>query len=94
MCLCFDRTCVLMASSICALHQSLQKMKELISDLDTRKNECMFKGISKHFHQVFSQLVRGGHSFLGMMTKEVCFVCCVAFYASIPLGNIALCSFS
>ncbi|XP_015079165.1 structural maintenance of chromosomes protein 3 [Solanum pennellii] len=50
-----------------------EKIKELISVLDMRKDESIertFKGVAKHFREVFSQLVQGGHGFLVMMKKK------------------------
>lgn len=58
-----------------------------------RKDESIertFKGVAKHFREVFSQLVQGGHGFLVMMKKKVCFVCHIAYYVSIPLGCLLL----
>ncbi|PSR95439.1 Structural maintenance of chromosomes protein like [Actinidia chinensis var. chinensis] len=52
-----------------------EKIKELISVLDQRKDESIertFKGVAKHFREVFSELVQGGHGFLVMMKKKVC----------------------
>ncbi|KAL7084725.1 hypothetical protein ACP275_14G238900 [Erythranthe tilingii] len=49
------------------------KIKELISVLDMRKDESIertFKGVAKHFREVFSELVQGGHGFLVMMKKK------------------------
>lgn len=40
-----------------------------------RKDESIertFKGVAKHFREVFSELVQGGHGFLVMMKKKVC----------------------
>nr|GME04146.1 structural maintenance of chromosomes protein 3 [Ipomoea batatas] len=51
-----------------------EKIKELISVLDMRKDESIertFKGVAKHFREVFSELVQGGHGFLVMMKKKV-----------------------
>ncbi|KAH6774821.1 Structural maintenance of chromosomes family protein [Perilla frutescens var. frutescens] len=53
-----------------------EKIKELISVLDMRKDESIertFKGVAKHFREVFSELVQGGHGFLVMMKKKVSF---------------------
>ncbi|KAL0418391.1 UNVERIFIED_CONTAM: Structural maintenance of chromosomes protein 3, partial [Sesamum radiatum] len=50
-----------------------EKIKELISVLDMRKDESIertFKGVAKHFREVFSELVQGGHGFLVMMKKK------------------------
>ncbi|VFQ71401.1 unnamed protein product [Cuscuta campestris] len=50
-----------------------EKIKELISVLDMRKDESIertFKGVSKHFREVFSELVQGGHGVLVMMKKK------------------------
>ncbi|PSS14552.1 Structural maintenance of chromosomes protein like [Actinidia chinensis var. chinensis] len=50
-----------------------EKIKELISVLDQRKDESIertFKGVAKHFREVFSELVQGGHGFLVMMKKK------------------------
>lgn len=50
-----------------------EKIKELISVLDQRKDESIertFKGVAKHFRDVFSELVQGGHGFLIMMKKK------------------------
>ncbi|KAL0460858.1 UNVERIFIED_CONTAM: Structural maintenance of chromosomes protein 3 [Sesamum latifolium] len=52
---------------------NLKKIKELISVLDMRKDESIertFKGVAKHFREVFSELVQGGHGFLVMMKKK------------------------
>lgn len=52
----------------------LQKIRELISVLDQRKDESIertFKGVSRNFREVFSELVQGGHGFLAMMKKKV-----------------------
>lgn len=52
----------------------LQKIKELISVLDQRKDESIertFKGVARHFREVFSELVQGGHGYLVMMKKKV-----------------------
>ncbi|CAA0841357.1 Structural maintenance of chromosomes protein 3 [Striga hermonthica] len=49
------------------------KIKELISVLDMRKDESIertFKGVAKHFREVFSELVQGGHGYLVMMKKK------------------------
>ncbi|KAK1406338.1 hypothetical protein QVD17_41632 [Tagetes erecta] len=50
-----------------------EKIKELVSVLDQRKDESIertFKGVAKHFREVFSELVQGGHGFLIMMKKK------------------------
>ncbi|CAI9105898.1 OLC1v1004922C1 [Oldenlandia corymbosa var. corymbosa] len=50
-----------------------EKIKELIKVLDMRKDESIertFKGVAKHFREVFSELVQGGHGFLIMMKKK------------------------
>ncbi|RLN28890.1 structural maintenance of chromosomes protein 3 [Panicum miliaceum] len=50
-----------------------QKIMELISVLDQRKDESIertFKGVSRHFREVFSELVQGGHGYLVMMKKK------------------------
>ena len=52
----------------------LQKIRELISALDQRKDESIertFKGVARHFREVFSELVQGGHGHLVMMKKKV-----------------------
>lgn len=52
----------------------MQKIKELISVLDQRKDESIertFKGVARHFREVFSELVQGGHGHLVMMRKKV-----------------------
>ena len=51
----------------------LQKIRELISVLDHRKDESIertFKGVAKFFKEAFSELVPGGHGSLVMMTKR------------------------
>lgn len=43
--------------------------------LDQRKDESIertFKGVARHFREVFSELVQGGHGHLVMMKKKVC----------------------
>lgn len=63
---CLKNTCIM---------NSLQKIRELISVLDQRKDESIertFKGVARHFREVFSELVQGGHGFLVMMKKKVC----------------------
>ncbi|TVU49441.1 hypothetical protein EJB05_00754 [Eragrostis curvula] len=50
-----------------------QKIRELISVLDQRKDESIertFKGVARHFREVFSELVQGGHGHLVMMKKK------------------------
>uniref|UniRef100_A0A1J3IA32 Structural maintenance of chromosomes protein n=1 Tax=Noccaea caerulescens TaxID=107243 RepID=A0A1J3IA32_NOCCA len=50
-----------------------EKIKELISVLDMRKDESIertFKGVAHHFRDVFSELVQGGHGHLVMMKKK------------------------
>lgn len=92
-CLCFDSSWVWLPSFV--LHQSWQKIKELISVLDMRKDESIertFKGVAKHFREVFSQLVQGGYGFLVMMKKKVCFVFHIAHYVSFHWATS--CSFS
>lgn len=47
---------------------------ELISVLDQRKDESIertFKGVARHFREVFAELVQGGHGYLVMMKKKV-----------------------
>lgn len=59
---------------MCCDHLVYQKIKELVSVLDQRKDESIertFKGVAKHFREVFSELVQGGHGFLIMMKKKV-----------------------
>ncbi|VAH11480.1 unnamed protein product [Triticum turgidum subsp. durum] len=49
------------------------KIRELISVLDQRKDESIertFKGVARHFREVFSELVQGGHGYLVMMKKK------------------------
>ncbi|KAL6976515.1 Structural maintenance of chromosomes protein 3 [Sarracenia purpurea var. burkii] len=51
-----------------------EKIRELITVLDQRKDESIertFKGVAKHFREVFSELVQGGHGFLVMMKKKL-----------------------
>ncbi|KAG6763152.1 hypothetical protein POTOM_033688 [Populus tomentosa] len=53
-----------------------KKIRELISALDQRKDESIertFKGVARHFREVFSELVQGGHGHLVMMKKKVSF---------------------
>ncbi|CAA2989461.1 structural maintenance of chromosomes 3 [Olea europaea subsp. europaea] len=48
-------------------------MQELIAFLDIRQDESIersFKGVAKHFRDVFSELVQGGHGFLVLMKKN------------------------
>lgn len=50
-----------------------QKIRELISVLDQRKDESIertFKGVARNFREVFSELVQGGHGYLVMMKKK------------------------
>ncbi|KAJ3670868.1 hypothetical protein LUZ60_008294 [Juncus effusus] len=50
-----------------------EKIKELIAVLDQRKDESIertFKGVAKHFREVFRELVQGGHGHLVMMKKK------------------------
>ncbi|XP_056168942.1 structural maintenance of chromosomes protein 3 [Syzygium oleosum] len=50
-----------------------EKISELISVLDQRKDESIertFKGVARHFREVFSELVQGGHGHLVMMKKK------------------------
>ncbi|XP_010254292.1 PREDICTED: structural maintenance of chromosomes protein 3 [Nelumbo nucifera] len=50
-----------------------EKISELISVLDQRKDESIertFKGVARHFREVFSELVQGGHGYLVMMKKK------------------------
>nr|KAJ0224058.1 hypothetical protein LSAT_V11C200060350 [Lactuca sativa] len=50
-----------------------EKIKELISILDQRRDESIertFKGVAKHFREVFSELVQGGHGSLIMMKNK------------------------
>ncbi|KAK3036176.1 hypothetical protein RJ639_029913 [Escallonia herrerae] len=50
-----------------------EKIKELITVLDQRKDESIertFKGVAKHFREVFSELVQGGHGVLAMTKKK------------------------
>ncbi|CAN8247051.1 unnamed protein product [Cochlearia groenlandica] len=50
-----------------------EKIKELISVLDQRKDESIertFKGVAHHFRKVFSELVQDGHGHLVMMKKK------------------------
>ncbi|XP_063943501.1 structural maintenance of chromosomes protein 3-like [Daucus carota subsp. sativus] len=50
-----------------------EKIKELISVLDQRRDESIertFKGVAKHFREVFSELVQNGHGHLVMIKKK------------------------
>ncbi|TVU26561.1 hypothetical protein EJB05_29114 [Eragrostis curvula] len=50
-----------------------QKIKELVSLLDQRKDESIeqtFKGVARNFREVFSKLVHGGHGYLVMAKKK------------------------
>ncbi|XP_078432329.1 structural maintenance of chromosomes (SMC) family protein isoform X2 [Wolffia australiana] len=50
-----------------------EKIRELISVLDQRKDESIertFKGVARHFREAFSELVQGGHGYLVMMKKK------------------------
>ncbi|KAI7745683.1 hypothetical protein M8C21_011025, partial [Ambrosia artemisiifolia] len=50
-----------------------EKIKEFVSMLDQSKDESIertFKGVAKHFQEVFSELVRGGHGCLVMMKNK------------------------
>ncbi|OAE21948.1 hypothetical protein AXG93_242s1310 [Marchantia polymorpha subsp. ruderalis] len=50
-----------------------EKIRELISVLDQRKDESIertFKGVAKNFREAFSELVQGGHGSLVMMKKR------------------------
>lgn len=54
----------------------LQKIKELITVLDQRKDESIertFKGVARNFREVFSKLVQGGHGHLVMTKKKARF---------------------
>jgi hypothetical protein len=56
-----------------ALFFLVQKIKELISVLDLRKDESIertFKGVAKNFREAFAELVQGGHGSLVMMKKR------------------------
>lgn len=49
-----------------------------------RKDESIertFKGVAKHFREVFSELVQGGLGFLVIVKKKVCYVlfCMILF---------------
>ncbi|CAM8937744.1 unnamed protein product [Rhodiola kirilowii] len=55
------------------LDASDEKIKELITVLDQRKDESIertFKGVVKHFKDVFAELVPGGHGTLTMLKKK------------------------
>ncbi|XBJ04479.1 hypothetical protein VPH35_023409 [Triticum aestivum] len=50
-----------------------KKIRDLISLLDQKKDESIertFKGVARHFREVFSELVQGGHGALVMMKKK------------------------
>ncbi|XP_024525303.1 structural maintenance of chromosomes protein 3-like [Selaginella moellendorffii] len=50
-----------------------EKIRELISVLDQRKDEAIertFKGVAKNFREAFAELVQGGHGSLVMMKKR------------------------
>ncbi|GAB2262211.1 hypothetical protein Droror1_Dr00003208 [Drosera rotundifolia] len=50
-----------------------EKIRELISVLDQRKDESIertFKGVARNFREVFSELVQGGYGSLIMMKKK------------------------
>uniref|UniRef100_A0A8I7B841 SMC hinge domain-containing protein n=1 Tax=Hordeum vulgare subsp. vulgare TaxID=112509 RepID=A0A8I7B841_HORVV len=50
-----------------------EKIRDLISGLDQQKDESIertFKGVARHFREVFSELVQGGHGALVMMKKK------------------------
>ncbi|WOK97408.1 structural maintenance of chromosomes protein 3 [Canna indica] len=50
-----------------------EKIRELIAVLDQRKDESIertFKGVARHFREVFAELVQGGHGHLVMMKKK------------------------
>jgi structural maintenance of chromosome 3 (chondroitin sulfate proteoglycan 6) len=54
------------------LDRSEGKIRELIQALDMRKDEAIertFKGVAKHFRDVFSELVPGGHGELVMQKR-------------------------
>lgn len=70
----------------------LQKIGELISVLDQRKDESIertFKGVARHFREVFSELVQGGHGHLVMMKKKVS---SMNFYLGFSSCHIAFCT--
>ncbi|KAG5401567.1 hypothetical protein IGI04_016174 [Brassica rapa subsp. trilocularis] len=55
-----------------------EKIKELITVLDQRKDESIertFKGVARNFREVFSKLVQGGHGHLVMTKKKALFHC-------------------
>lgn len=55
------------------VNQGEEKIKELISALDMRKDEAIertFKGVSKNFREVFSELVPGGRGELVMLKRH------------------------
>jgi structural maintenance of chromosome 3 (chondroitin sulfate proteoglycan 6) len=57
-----------------------EKIKELITVLDQRKDESIertFKGVAHHFRDVFSELVQDGYGNLIIMKKKACF--CILF---------------
>lgn len=59
--------------------------------MDQRKDESIertFKGVAKHFREVFSELVQGGHGFLVMMKKKVCYL--IAKYNYVFIYNVSL----
>lgn len=59
--------------------------------MDQRKDESIertFKGVAKHFREVFSELVQGGHGFLVMMKKKVCYL--IAKYNYVFIYNLSL----
>lgn len=71
----------------------LQKIKELISVLDQRKDESIertFKGVARHFREVFSELVQGGHGHLVMMKKKVVRIIYLLFSLSRSISCMAL----
>lgn len=54
----------------------LQKIKELITVLDQRKDESIertFKGVAHHFKEVFSELVQDGYGQLLIRKLKACF---------------------
>lgn len=71
----------------------LQKIKELISVLDQRKDESIertFKGVARHFREVFSELVQGGHGHLVMMKKKVFITIYLLFSLSQSISCMAV----
>lgn len=71
----------------------LQKIKELISVLDQRKDESIertFKGVARHFREVFSELVQGGHGHLVMMKKKVVRIIYLLFSLSHSISCMAV----